>query len=444
MPRLAREPLLATVLLAVASACSSPALEVDAGDGDGGRSDAGAVDGGHFDAGVATARPELYPADRRHSPITPYVAANLRTIAARASTSADVFVKVGDSITVDESFLHCFAGTNLDWDGREQLESSRAHFAGGTPEPFARTSLAAGIGWNAAEPLTHAPGLSEELIALTPGFAVVMYGTNDVGYHNIDWFGTNMLNLVDYLGAAGVVSILSTIPPRDDSASADAEVPRHNAVIRGIAQAYQLPLVDFHRELIDIPGHGLWGDGVHPNVYSGGGCIFTSVGLGYGHNLRNLITIEALARVVALVVDGGAAPDVASRSLEGQGTHADPFIISELPFADRNDTALSTQREVDSYSGCSAEQDESGPELVYRLDLASATTIRALVIDRGEVDIDIHLLAGGSSGAECLLRDHQVIVTSLAAGSYYLNLDSFVGEIEHSGEYLLVVMEEPT
>jgi hypothetical protein len=53
-----------------------------------------------------------------------------------------------------------------------------------------------------------------------------------------------MATIVDRLLAEGIIPILSTIPPRDDSASADRMVPRYNAVVRAIAQTRGVPLVD--------------------------------------------------------------------------------------------------------------------------------------------------------------------------------------------------------
>ena len=39
----------------------------------------------------------------------------------------------------------------------------------------------------------------------------------------------------DRLATAGVIPVFTTIMPRDDSADADLEVPRYNAVVRAVA-----------------------------------------------------------------------------------------------------------------------------------------------------------------------------------------------------------------
>jgi hypothetical protein len=115
--------------------------------------DAGALPDGGTDAGPPPpSGPILYPAGSRHSPITAELAARLGAAAAAdPSLEDDRFSKVGDSITVSTSFLHCFAAGTVDLDGRP-LDATLDHFrsgdVGGTT-PFDRTSLAATVGWSA-------------------------------------------------------------------------------------------------------------------------------------------------------------------------------------------------------------------------------------------------------------------------------------------------------
>lgn len=238
---------------------------------------------------------------------------------------------------------------------------------------------------------------------------------------------------VDYF-LAGVVPVFTTIMPRDDDATADA-------------QSRQVPMIDFHRELLPLSNHGLAADGIHPNVLRGGGvarpCVFNSEGRTYGYNLRNLYTIETLHRLREVLVVGADPPDVAVQSIAGTGAPADPIVIDALPFVDARDTTGGQHRNIDAYDGCAADQDESDPELLYRLELAEATTVRAIVIDRGTTDIDVHILAGGSSSSDCVARAHTSAVADLPAGTHYLALDTFVDAgTELPGEYLVVVLAE--
>jgi hypothetical protein len=215
-----------------------------------------------------------------------------------------------------------------------------------------------------------------------------------------------------------------------------------------VAQARQVPFIDLHRELAMLPDHGLGEDRVHPSVYRedevARACVFSAEGLAHGYNMRNLLTLETLHRLLQVVALGENAPDPAARSVRGKGTAEEPFVIAELPFSHAADTGTSGTRGVDRYEGCMAAQDESGPELVYRLDLERATRIRAMVIDRGATDIDVHLMQGGSDAGSCIARDHRMVIRDLEPGTYYFNLDTWVdtsGE-EKAGEYLLVVLED--
>jgi len=406
--------------------------------------------------------PARYATDRTHSPLSPWVVDRLRSLRDGASGPDDhVFAKIGDSITVSVQFLHCFASSDPDLlDLSEQadatsLQAAIDHFSvavtGGT-ETWNRESIASTVGWSAFSALAGDPSpLDQELAALNPRVAVVMFGTNDIGIDNLEGYAGDMLDIVDQLLARGTIPILSTIPPRDDDPAADAKVPLYNGVVRGIAQGRQVPLVDLHRELAVLPYHGLGPDGVHPTVHrtTGGaarGCWFTRSALEHGYNVRNLLTLQALDRVRRHVLLDAPepAPDPPFSPIQGDGSPTSPFVIDALPFNDLRSTADSPHRDNDSY-GCSPETDESGPELSYRLQLDAAGRIRAAVHDRGSVDVDLHVLdASGDPSTGCLARDHRVVELDLDAGEYVIVVDTYVsGGSELSGEFLLTVDRMP-
>jgi hypothetical protein len=408
--------------------------------------------------------PELYGADRSVSPITSYVAANLREIAARGQGQKDdVFAKLGDSTTVSASFMHCFNSGYLDpapgeepgsieLGGRDSLKDAIAHFRDGDAvgvTPYERVSLAAGVGWDAADALAGDPApMDREYAAIAPLFAVIMLGTNDVDTGDFDGYGTALIELADRSIAAGVIPIFTSLMPRDDDLALDADVPHYNALIRGVAQSRQVPFIDLYRELGGLPARGLGPDGVHPSVYRIDGalapCVFDSQGLEHGYNMRNLLTMETLDRLRRVLIAGEPAPDAPARSIQGTGSAADPFIIDELPFAHIADTSRQGERNLDSYPGCLATQNESGPEVMYRFEADRPMRVRALVVDRGSTDIDIHLLAGQADGDACVVRAHQDISAVLEPGTYYLSLDTFVNASgELVGEYLVTLVEEP-
>ena len=402
----------------------------------------GSPDGSLPDGDGGTAlHPEPYVEGAAHSPLTPFVVESLRAVRAREVHDEAVFAKVGDSITVSQQFLHCFGGSSVELDGRP-LRAAIDHFAAGDAagaSPFERESLAATVGWHAGRALEGSPtALDQEVSALDPAFALVMFGSNDIGIVTFEQYANNLLEIADELLERGIVPIFSTFPPRGDDASVNAEVPFWNLAVRAVAEARQVPLVDLHRALVDLPGFGLGPDELHPSAFASGACVLTSEALADGYNVRNLLTAEALARVHAVLVEGGEAPDPPGAPLQGAGTHDDPWVIDRLPFTHGASTLFSEERLLSLYSGCDSDSDESGPERVYRLELDAPATVRLNVFDRGETDIDLHVLSALDEGA-CVARAHREVELALAAGTHWVVLDTFVGSREFAGEYLLTI-----
>jgi len=421
-------------------------------DVEGGVVDVGTVDGSTGD-GPLTDAPEgddamtepdaavpagtvLYDEGSRHSPITLTLAARLQAIAGAGTHTDDVFAKVGDSITASPDFLTCFDGGTIDLGTHAQQSAAIAHYLAGDVagvSPYVRTSVAAVGGATARDVMEGAPcPLERELDATQAHVALVMFGTNEVRYgKSVDEFGTYLWNAIDEVIDRGVIPVMSTIPPMNNYPAADARIPTFNRVIRAIAQGRGVPLVELHRELVSLPNRGLSSDQLHPSTASAGGCVLHAEGLSYGYNVRNLITIEALSRVRAALV--GTASDSVAAVRQGTGASNDPFIGS-LPLVDLGDT-----REGDalltSY-GCGGSP-LSGREVIYRLDLPSAMTIDAYVVDRGAVDVDIQILAGTATAQGCVANGDATATATVGPGAVFVVVDTRDGALE--GEFALVV-----
>ena len=398
-----------------------------------------------------------YPADALRSPITPYVAARLRDVAALAELDDRVFMKVGASETVNSNLLYCFAGGahpkyQVDLDGRDALlptiEYFRAGDAAGTT-PFDRPTLAAKVGVSAIWPITGNPSpVAQEIDAIHPRFALVNYGTNDMElgttHRSAMWpFYDNMSRLLELLLARGIVPVITGLNPRGDTAAAARWSPTYDVLTRAIAEDLQLPYVNLQRAVADLPGKGLIADGVHGNTYTIGGrsepCVFTAAGLGFNYNVRNLLMLEALDAVHATVTEAAPAPDVGPPGWQGTGTIGDPFVIDQLPFT-HSGTTSDAHSELDAYSGCAANQNESGPERVYRIELQHTTALRIAVFDRAGVDVDVHLLGDRADGASCIARDDRIIERTVPAGTYHVVVDTFANASGAlAGHYVLVV-----
>jgi hypothetical protein len=385
-----------------------------------------------------------YPAQARHSPLTESVIAGLRTVLQSGTRDKGVFSKVGASNTVNTNFAHCFAGTNINWDTHSSLEDSRVFFNQtkiGSTSSFDRDSLSAVVGWGAGKALEGSPSaLDNEITATNAAFAVVLFGTNDTYTQGVHPFADNLIELVRILKQKGVIALLTTIPPRGDTAAANALVPEMNAIIRAVSQAEQVPMLDLWQNLVNLPAFGLAGDGIHLQVYSNNGakgCFFTAEAMQFGMNHRNLITMEALDRMRTMVLTDGNV-ETPPPALVGAGTWDDPRIINEFPFVDDGDTTTQGVSTAGTYA-CGS-QDESGPEIVYQVTIEQPTTLHIRVFDDPGVDIDLHWLTG-KDAASCIARNDKYLEINAMPGTYRLVTDTFVsGGSQLKGKYRLTVV----
>jgi peptidoglycan/LPS O-acetylase OafA/YrhL/lysophospholipase L1-like esterase len=370
----------------------------------------------------------LYPEGARHSPITAALAMHLQQIAGVAQ-QPQVFAKVGDSITVSPSFLSCFDGGTVDLGAHGALAPTLAYYMAGDAagsSPYARVSLAAKGGTTAQDALTGSPSpLDQELTAVTPRIAIVLFGTNEArtGW-SVDDFGTQLWTLIDRTLERGVIPVMSTLPPNTGYPEADAQIPTFNRIVRAIAQGRGVPLVDLHDALEPLPGRGISDDGLHPSVAPDGGCVLTAAGLQYGYNVRNLLTLEALDRTRAALA--GQAADASATTLAGSGTEVDPFEAA-LPLVDLGDTQ-DGEAQVDH--GCGA---GSGRQVVYRVSVAAATTLDVHVVDHASSDVRIRIVAGGT----CVGAGASSATAIVGAG----DVDVIVASPSASGEgeYLVAI-----
>lgn len=404
----------------------------------------------------------LYPNDRIQSPLDESIALRLRAIAAKNSAlRGNVFMKVGDSITAGTGLLGPFGTghidndgpsweTNVRFDAHPELKPLVQFFrtglvpVGGTVGCLERASLAAKVGEAAGWATAGNPSpLQQEIEAASPRYAVIMYGSNDIGWYNPPPYGyvytmtqyqVGLLRIVDGCIERGVIPILTTMPPHGWQMP---QVPWFTGMARSIAQGRRIPLIDYNRAAMAIGpenNYGLSGDGVHPRTESyNSEAWLDAESLHYGVNSRNLVTLDALARVKALIVDSSSAPDTVVARLNGTGTPADPYRIPGLPFADFRNTLDSASTALNGYAGSSVST--PGPECVYRLVLNHAQKLRILVLDKGTGTVRLYLLDQSGTPAGCLANDDAMITRDFVAGTYHLVADSRAA----GGEFSLLV-----
>ena len=108
--------------------------------------------------------------------------------------------------------------------------------------------------------------------------------------------------------------------------------------------------------------------------------------------------------------------------------------VDSLPFAHSGDTRSSATRSFSSYA-CAPDTDESGPEIVYRVDLPEDGFLAAALSD-WDADVDVHVL-GSLDSDDCIDRGHTDAGSLLPAGRYYVVVDTWVdgdGQ-EQAGQY---------
>jgi lysophospholipase L1-like esterase len=128
---------------------------------------------------------------------------------------------------------------------------------------------------------------------MSPAFAVVMLGTNDVFKGTEPSYELRLKALVDDLVARKIVPILSTIPPLRDTRR-NPIIVKMNEIVRKVAAQASIPLMDFHLAVRDLPRFGLSQDGIHPFEAKTGACDFRAPAMNAGYNQRNLLTLRAL------------------------------------------------------------------------------------------------------------------------------------------------------
>lgn len=410
---------------------------------------------GHAADTSSCTEPTRYRLSARHSPMTCSVATSLRKILERGpDRDGHVVMKVGDSITANLDFLGCFATGPVDLArGSSSLRPALDHFLAGRVdgEPaFARKSLASKGGETAKWAITGSPSpLAQELAASRARYAIVMFGTNDLWFggsaKHLDrkyrWYAKNLVTLVDQLRAAGVVPVLSTIPPHNGSPPWFHDlVPTLNAIVWGIGQREQVPVVDYHEALLSLPKQGLGGDGIHPSrLAHGKACVFDEAGLRHGYNVRNLLSLEALDRVWRVTREREPAPhldDKGAPPLAGSGTLTAPHVVDGLPFADPRLLPPSTAKEARRDGACAGER--GAGQLVYRLEVTKETRVRALAIPlRGEAPLHVQLFAPPPAARPCVKSHETLLEARLTPGTWTLTIDA--GTAKERQDVLFVI-----
>lgn len=200
---------------------------------------------------------------------------------------------------------------------------------GGFEDSFS-ASRAAKVGvsspWLTAYDDVDASPIGKMVRDVDPAYAIVLIGGNDAARRletpevMAKDFDRDLEGIVAALERRGVVPILSTLArhldqPGVPNCDAPGNPSDHRVAVvttaisdtvARFACREHLPLVDVRHALDDLPHHGLGADGMHPNVHPKGSAMLNGEGLACGYNVRNVVTLQGLARVIAVLMEDGA------------------------------------------------------------------------------------------------------------------------------------------
>jgi SH3-like domain-containing protein len=247
--------------------------------------------------------------------------ANARPIFAQGQqmgNRADVFSKVGDSITAEEVMFRPFGYDRYTLGGFGYLQPTIDFYrdsSARTDNSFNNDSLAARPGWTTASVLDPnfassavcEPGetpLACEYRLTRPAVALIMFGSNDVIWLQPDQYAYNLRAIVNITRDAGVIPVLSTIPLRRGY---EDRTTFFNQLITQIAAESGTSLWDYGAAMNTLPNNGLSQDGLHPSIPPEGfaeSANFTGEHLQYGYVMRNLTALHALHTIRTQVIGG--------------------------------------------------------------------------------------------------------------------------------------------
>ncbi|MFN8531646.1 MAG: SGNH/GDSL hydrolase family protein [Anaerolineae bacterium] len=221
---------------------------------------------------------------------------------------AGVFSRVGDSISVSYNFLTYFGYDQYSLGRYDYLQTVIDYFGRTNARDgnsFLNPSLAARVGWTAfgvlepdnADAALCATGetpLVCEYRLVRPSIALIMFGTNDVGYVDPAAYRYNLSRIVDISEQMGVIPVLSSFPPRPGY---ETRVSEFNRIVQETAADHYIPFLDYYAALTELPNFGLSEDGIHPSAppeEEATATNFRPPYLQYGYNVRNLTALEML------------------------------------------------------------------------------------------------------------------------------------------------------
>lgn len=217
---------------------------------------------------------------------------------------SDVITKVGDSLSVSDKYLTIFAADGYDLGPYDYMEDTLLYYR----DSISGTSVASRIGLSTYvvfDPLwadkdlcnPNESPLDCEYRIKQPSVAFIMFGPNDVRSMTEVEYGEQMRLIVEATLERGIIPVVFTF-------SADPEVElwwqsiNFNRELMGIADEYNIPVINLWAATRLLPDYGLDEDGIHL-AHSGYFYLKLSKGdeMFYGVTLQNLLALRMLDEI---------------------------------------------------------------------------------------------------------------------------------------------------
>jgi MYXO-CTERM domain-containing protein len=121
-----------------------------------------------------------------------------------------------------------------------------------------------------------------------------------------------------------------------------------------------------------------------------------------------------------------------------EGTLDHPILIGSTPYTDTRSTAGAPSDVLDG-CGAAPTTGETGPEVIYQIEITEPGQLTVSVTDDVGVDIDVHLYTSANTG-DCIARNDATFTRSVDCGTYLIVADTFSsGSTTYPGQYQLTV-----
>jgi len=186
--------------------------------------------------------PEIKTGDAKR----PYWAEPMTKVHAKFSGQKGTFAHFGDSITVTMAFWTPLLYSRKN--ASEQMEQAYQLVEGYLKKECWRDWKGPKFGSQGRMTIRWAhENIDDWLARLNPEVALIMFGTNDLNSVGLEEYEEKTRQVVQKCLDNGTVVILSTIPPRHRRAEKAAE---YAEAVRKIARRMDVPLIDFHSEVL--------------------------------------------------------------------------------------------------------------------------------------------------------------------------------------------------